>query len=242
MIAVLVNAGAVLLGGLIGTLFGKKIKEEVCGLVLKAIGVVVVILGISGVVKAMITVDEAFVISTNYEMILLVCLVLGSIIGGLVNIDAQLTRFGDFVERKINKGKFSAGFVLATVIFCVGAMAIFGSIEAAMGKPTVLYTKAIMDGITAAILASTLGYGVIFSAIPLLLYELLIFGISGFAQDFLLHPDFSNAFCVVGYAILLCIGINFIIDYRKEHIKTANMLPSLFLVIIYYIFALYVFN
>jgi len=231
MVATLVNSLAVILGGILGLSFRRLISKHIWESVLKAVGIVVLIFGIIGVFKSMVFIDDENLLQTRYELLLIICLAVGTFLGEIFKLHKHLTNFGDYLERKLNKGAFSEGFIAASLVFCVGAMAIVGSVNAAIGDPSVIYLKATIDGITAIILASTLGYGVIFSAIPILLYQgsLTLLGIS--LGDFM--PDeFIDVFSMVGYAIVACIGLNFII---KEKIKVANMVPSLILVILYFL-------
>ncbi|MGD9605630.1 MAG: DUF554 domain-containing protein [Bacilli bacterium] len=231
MVATLVNGLAVVIGGIIGLLFRKIIKPHIFDAVLKVVGIVVLIIGLGGVLKEMLVIDNN-TISTQNELLLLISLALGTFIGELLKIDNHLNHFGEFLEKKINRGKFSEGFISASLIFCIGAMAIVGSIHAALNDPSIIYLKAIIDGITAIVLASTLGFGVIFSAIPVLIYQGLITGLGLIFGDFM-PTDFISAFSMVGYAVVACIGLNF---FRTEKIKLANMLPSLIVVIVYYLF------
>ncbi len=230
MVATLINALAIAAGGIIGLLFRKLIKKEIFEAVLKAVGIVVLIIGLAGVLKGMLVIEDN-TLSTQYELLLLISLALGTFLGEILKIDHHLNRFGEYLEKKINKGKFSEGFIAASLIFCVGAMAIVGSISAALGDPSVIYLKAMIDGITAIVLASTLGYGVIFSAFPVLIYQGVITGLGLAFGDFM-PADFVSAFSMVGYAIVACIGLNF---FRTEKIRLANMIPSLLIVILYFL-------
>jgi len=237
MIATVVNALAILLGGLIGLILKSKLKKEMCEALLRTIGIVVIIIGLSGALKSMFVIEQE-ILKTQFELLLLICLSLGALLGTLLKIDGNITKFGNYVEVKLNKGAFSEGFVTSTLIFCVGAMSIFGSVQAAVGDYNVLFLKSAIDGVAAMLLASTLGFGVLFSAISVLIYQGAFTIIALFATDFLTETEFLNAFCLVGYVIVMCIGINFLFDHLNNYkkIKIADMLPSLLLVIIYFIF------
>ncbi|MBP6904206.1 MAG: DUF554 domain-containing protein [Bacilli bacterium] len=232
MVASLVNAIAILGGGFLGLLLKKIIKKEICDSILKAIGIVSLLFGIAGVLRTMFQINpETGAITTNYELILIVTLVLGTMIGELLKIDTHLENLGDAIEKKLGKGSFSLGFVSSTLVFCVGAMAIIGSVNAALGDPTTLYLKSVMDMVTALVLASTLGFGVLFAAIPVLLYQGGLTIAALFLGDFM-SAEFIAVFSMVGYVMVACIGLNFLI---KERIKVANMLPALILVILYFV-------
>ncbi|MGD9887130.1 MAG: DUF554 domain-containing protein [Bacilli bacterium] len=230
MVATLINGLAIVVGGLIGWLFHKLIKPSIFDAVLKVVGIVVLVIGLAGVLKEMLVVENNS-ISTQNELLLLISLAVGTFLGELMKIDFHLNQFGNYLEKKINRGQFSEGFISASLIFCIGAMAIVGSINAALNDPSIIYLKALIDGITAIVLASTLGFGVMFSALPVLLYQGLITGLGLIFGDFL-PLSFISVFSMVGYAIVTCIGLNF---FRTEKIKLANMLPSLVIVIGYYL-------
>ncbi|HKM29466.1 MAG TPA: DUF554 domain-containing protein [Bacilli bacterium] len=232
MVASLVNAIAILGGATLGLLLKKIIKKEIFDSVLKAIGIVVLLFGIAGVLRYMLQVDAVTgVISTSYELILIVTLAVGMMIGELLKIDYHIESLGSKIEKKLNKGSFSLGFVSATLVFCVGAMAIIGSMNAALGDFNTLYLKSAIDAVTAIVLASTLGWGVLFAAIPVLVYQGGLTLAAIFLGDFM-SAEFIAVFSMVGYAMVACIGLNFLI---KERIKIANMLPAMILVILYFV-------
>ncbi len=203
---------------------GGRIKKDICAAVLKVVGFAVFLLGLIGVANSAFYFDR-------FDLLLIISLALGTFIGEALKIDFRLKRFGDYLERKINRGAFSEGFIAATLIFCVGAMAIVGSINAALGDPSIIYLKAAIDGITAMVLASSLGAGVVFAFAPVLLYQGALTGL-GLAFGNFIPAGLIDAFGIVGYAIVGVIGLNFIFG---EKIKAANMLPALALVIILYL-------
>ncbi|MDD3348926.1 MAG: DUF554 domain-containing protein [Bacilli bacterium] len=232
MVASLINALAILGGAFLGLLLKKIIKKEICDSVLKAIGIVVLLFGIAGVLKTMLQVNpETGAITTSYELILIVTLAVGMMIGELLKIDQHIEQLGDKIEAKMGKGSFSIGFVSATLVFCVGAMAIIGSVNAALGDPNTLYLKSAIDMVTSLVLASTLGFGVLFAAIPVLLYQGSLTIAAIYLGNFM-SAEFVAVFSMVGYAMVACIGFNFL---AKERIKIANMLPALILVVLYFV-------
>ncbi len=171
-------------------------------------------------------------IKSQNELLLLICLALGTFVGAILKLDFRLKRLGDNLDQKFKGKRFSEGFIASSMVFLTGAMAIVGSIRSGLGDPELLYLKAAIDGITAIILASTLGYGVLFSATGILIYQggITLFTIR--MGPFLSQP-FISAFSLIGYAILISIGINFIF---KDKIKVINQIPALGLCIIYFIF------
>src|SRR5690554_1960380 len=126
MLATIINFLAIIIGSVVGITLKKFIKEDVTKSVLKAIGIVVFIISVLGVVKHTVTIDEN-IIKTNYELLLIITIALGTFIGEYLDIDKYVNRFGKYVETKFNKSKISEAFIDSTLIFCVGAMAIVGS-------------------------------------------------------------------------------------------------------------------
>jgi len=230
MLGTVVNVIGITVGALLGLLFKSKIKENLIDALLKAIGIVVFVIGIIGVVSNMVYIDGG-AIRTRYELLLLIAIALGTLTGEALKLDTRLNQFGKWIEKKFNTNQFSEGFITASLIFCVGAMAIIGSVESALGEHTTLYLKAAIDAITALVLASTLGFGVIFSGITVFLYQGLITAIAWIFGD-VMSTEFIQSFSMVGYVLVACIGLNFI---RQEKLKLANMLPALLIIIVYYL-------
>ncbi|MBQ8292465.1 MAG: DUF554 domain-containing protein [Bacilli bacterium] len=231
MFAFLVNAGTVILGSIIGLIFKKFIKKETCDSVLKAMGIVVLLIGIIGVIENMITVEEG-ILSSNGTLLLIMAIAIGTFIGEFLKIEDHMNNFALKIEKKVNKGKIAEGFITATLIYCVGSMAIIGSMESAIGNPNTIYLKSALDGITSIALASTLGFGVALSGISVIVYQGLLTLLFYFLGDFM-PSDFITSFSMVGYAMVAAIGFNFLM---KDKIKVGNMLPALIVVIIYHLF------
>ena len=222
MFGVIVNVVAILIGGTVGLLLKKGLNENVKTVVMQAIGLSTIVIGIAGA------------IATENILLLILSLVIGGTIGALLKIDSGLERLGQNIERKFasENGGFAKGFVLATLIYCVGAMAIVGSIEAGVnGDNTTLYIKSILDGVTAIVFTATLGYGVIFSAIPVLLYQGGIVILGKFIEPYL-TDQMINEMSAVGGVIILGIGLS-ILEIKK--IRLGDLLPAIFLPIIYFI-------
>ncbi len=222
----LVNAALILLGGIIGLIFKRAVSKEMEYSVHKATGLAVVIIGICGVLSSMLKTKTDGSISSSGELILVVSLALGTFIGELLKLENRLNKGCKWIERKFGMSNFSAGFITATMIYCVGAMAIVGSInDGLLRDSSTLVTKGILDGITSVVLAASLGYGVLFSAIPILLYQGGMTLLAGLLESVLVGDLLQNI-CMVGYALVMCIGINFLTNGDKK-IKTVNMLPAL---------------
>lgn len=214
MIGVIVNTVAVLIGGGIGLLFKKGIPTRIIDSVMKIMGAVVLSMGIRGIFKG------------ENSMVLLVSIVLGTIVGELIDIDARITKLGERIETKIGTGAsgFTQGFVTSTLLFCVGAMAIVGSIQAGtIGDNSTLFAKSVLDGVSAVMLAATLGVGVLASATCVLILEGGIALLAGFLVPVLTSVMIAEMTCV-GSLMIIVLGLNTmdITDY-----KVANCLPSL---------------
>lgn len=230
MTGTFVNCAAVIAGGSIGLLLKKGIKDSYTESVQRVLGLAVFIIGINGVISNMMSVAEGK-ISSSGELLLVAFLVIGTLIGELLKLDDRFKSFCGKIESKMKKGGFASGFVNGTLLFCIGAMAIIGSINDGLsGDSSVLFVKSALDFVSAIIFGATLGFGVIFSFIPLFVYQggitLLASSLSG-----LLQGEVLEQICFVGYAIIMAIGLNFLL---KDKFKTLNMLPSVFLPIVYH--------
>ena len=227
-----VNVAGILLGSLIGLLLKKGIPERVNQAILKVQGLAICVIGLNGVIAAMFTVNPATgKLSDAGGLLLLVSLVLGCLIGELCRLDDHLNRFGLFVEGRIRSKGFAKGFVTATLFFSIGAMSIIGPINDGLtGDSSILYIKTTLDFTTSIVLASALGAGVAFSAVPVFLAQgtvaLLARHISPFITDSLL-----SIICMVGFSIVLIIGTNLLCDTK---VKTANLLPALLVAVCYH--------
>ncbi len=225
-----INAAAVLLGGTIGLLFKKCIRQEMNEAVNKALGLAVLVIGLNGIVANMFSVQQEQIGSSG-ELLLIFSLVVGAIVGTLLRIEDRLNTLGDRLEKKYHLTNFSAAAVNATLLFCVGAMAIVGSLNDGLtGDSQVLIVKSALDFTASIVLAAGMGVGVLFSAIPLVIYQggisLAAGTLTGLLQGELLRQVSS-----VGYVMILCIGINFLFPKK---IKVADFLPGLLVPVIWY--------
>lgn len=223
LLGTIVNAGAIVLGSLIGMLAKKAIPQRMGDLIMTAIPIVVMVLGVQ------------FSIASKNILIVIVSLVIGAIIGELIDIDKKLEVFGNNVQLKMkgNDSNFSAAFVSTTLIYCVGSMAILGSIESGInGNHTILYTKALMDGISAVFFASTLGAGVLFSSISVFIYQGILTILAGYVSPYLSSTVVTEMSATGG---ILLIALAFTILGIKK-IKVANLLPAIFLPIVIMLF------
>jgi len=226
------NVAGIVLGALIGVALKKRMPQKVTGPIMKALGAGIVIIGINGILIAMIKADpETGALTESGGLLLLISLVVGCIIGELIHIDGRISDLGKKMEAKFNADGLAKGFVTASLIFCVGALAVIGAIEDGLrGDPGVLLTKTLLDFTTSIVLAASLGIGVALSALPVFILQggtsLLAGAVSPFITEQLL-----DMFCMVGYALVLIVGVNFIAETK---IKVANLLPALIIPILYY--------
>jgi len=232
MFGTIVNVATVIAGGLIGMLLKKGIKNEIMDNVMKAEGVAVLIIGMSGVFTNMLSVGEDGKIVESGGLILLISLALGTLIGELIRLDDRINGLGNWVEKRVKTDGFAKGFVSAFIIFCVGSMSIIGAVNDGLsGDSSILIVKSTLDFITAMVLASAMGIGVVFACVPLFMYQGLISLFASFIKPVIeAYPDMMIQFSMVGYAIIMCIGINFIVGPK---IKTANLLPAMLVPVLY---------
>jgi uncharacterized protein len=218
LLGTLVNGLLIVIGTLLGKLL-HRIPESMKGTVMYAIGLAVIVLGLQMGFK-----------SDNF-LIVILSLVLGAVIGEWLGLEDKLNAVGNWLERKIGsngQGSISQGFVTATLIFVIGAMAIIGALDSGIrGDHDVLYTKSIIDGFTALILTTTLGIGVIFSAIPVVLYEGLIALFATQIDRFVpqaLMDQFILEMTAAGGVMIFAIGLNLT---GLTKIRVANLLPGI---------------
>ncbi len=219
------NAFAIIIGSFIGVFLKDRFKESYKDIIMSSIGLAVLVIGISGAIK------------TENMLLVVISLVIGSILGEWFKIENKLENIGKFIEGKVGSGtsNISNGFVTASLIYCVGAMAIVGALESGLtGNNQTLFVKAILDGVTSIIFSSTLGIGVAFSSISVLVYQGLITLTANTMKIFLTDPVITEM-SAVGGVLIMGIGVN-LLGLKK--IKIGNMLPAIFIPIIYYIFSL----
>lgn len=189
-------------------------------------------IGISGALEKMFTVQGSG-LSADGTMMCAVSLAAGAVIGEWLNIERRFVKFGDWLRKKSGRekdSKFIDGFVMTTLTICVGAMAVIGPLQDGLaGDPSMLYTKAILDGIIVAIFSAAFGVGAVFSAIPLLLFQGSITLLARGIQVFLTTP-MIDSMSMLGSMLIFCVGVNMIFPVK---IKVANLLPSLVIVILY---------
>ena len=232
MTGTIVNVIAIVAGSLVGMLFKRGIPERINTAVIKVVGIAIIVVGLNGVLTSMLTVGAGGKLEADGTVILLISLVIGCIIGELLKIEDRINKASLAIERKLKADNFAKGFVTASLIYVIGAMSIVGAInDGLMGDSTLLFTKAMLDGITSIILASTFGVGVLFAAVPVFIYQGAISMLARFIAPYATDEPI-RLISMVGYALVMTIGFNFLVDTK---IRVANLLPALAVPIIYYV-------
>ena len=236
MLAVFVNCGAVILGSIIGLLFSKKFSDELSDMIQTAAGIITIVIGLQMAFKY------------DSVVILTLSLIIGGILGYLMDIDGKILKLGCFLEKLVSKKNgestdnsslesknknFAYAFLNSSVLFCVGAMSIVGSFKAGIEKDyTIIFTKSILDGFMAISFAAAMGVGTAFSTLVILVYQGCLTLLSGFLQPYVSDLLISEV-SACGGAIIVMIGIN-LIGLKK--IKTANFIPALVVEILFVVF------
>ncbi len=229
MTGTIVNTLSIIAGSLVGLLLRGGIQERYSQTIMHAIGLAVLLIGLK----------TAF--ETDAILVVILSLAIGSILGELIRIEDRLERLGNWMGSRFsgdNKG-ITKGFVSASLLFCVGAMALVGSMESGLtGNHQTLFAKSILDGIASILLASTLGIGVLFSAVAVFVYQGFITLTASFLKPFLLSEVVSQM-SAVGGLLIVAIGLG-LLEIKK--IKIGNMLPAIFMPLVYqvlkYLYAL----
>ncbi|GIQ67825.1 DUF554 domain-containing protein [Xylanibacillus composti] len=226
----IVNTAAIILGGLLGSLL-PRVSEGVRRTVIQGLGLALMVLGVT------------MALETANILIVIASLVLGGLMGEWMKLEDRLHRLGAWLEQTVQrftrtktgegKGSIAEGFVTATLVYCIGAMAILGALDGGLRQDhTILYTKSMLDGVSAVIFASTLGIGVIFSSIPVFLYQGSIALAASFIYLFVSETQMLGLIAevtAVGGVLIVGIGLN-ILEIKK--INVANLLPSLLIAIV----------
>ena len=217
-VGAIVNASGIALGGLVGLAFGSRLPERVRTIVFQGLGLCVLVIGFK------------MALSTQNPLIVIFSIVIGSVIGELLRLEARLVRVGDWLKQRLKSSNplFTDGMVNASVLFCIGAMAIIGSFDEGLrGDRAVVLSKAIIDSFAALAMASAYGLGVLFSALPVLIYQGSLTLLAGSLQQWL-DPATMTELTAVGGTLIIGIGLNML---EITHISLSNMLPSLLVVV-----------
>lgn len=222
MLATFINVILVLIGGTVGLLFKSKINENFSKAIVTGLALCVLVIGIQSSVQ------------TQNMTLVIISIVIGTAIGEALKIEDHIYGFGDKLKQKFSNGdtaNFAEGFLSASLLFCVGSMAIMGSMEAGINKDySIIISKSVIDGITAISLAATLGIGVLFSAAFVFVYQGAITVVAMFAGNFM-SEIMINEMSAVGGLLIIALAIN-MMDIKK--IRAGNMIPAIFVPLVYY--------
>jgi uncharacterized membrane protein YqgA involved in biofilm formation len=213
----LVNVAAIVAGATLGLAIGRRLSNRVRGTLMAGLGLAVLMLGLQ------------LALQSRQPLIVIGSLIGGGLLGEMVGIEARLEGFGKSLQRRFaGAGPVAEGFVTASLLYCVGAMAIMGSLQDGLGgKPTILYAKSALDGIASVALASTLGIGVLLAAIPVALYQGSMTLAAGLAKTLLTDPVIIEMNAVGG---LLIVGIALdLLGIRR--LPVGNLLPAIFIAV-----------
>jgi hypothetical protein len=226
MIGTIVNTIAIIVGGILGLIIKGRFTKRFQEIVSQATGMAVLFIGASGAIKQLLDPD-------CNAVLFVVSLVIGGLIGEAIDIELRLKKLGDRLESLCgdNSG-VSKSFVSASLLFCVGTMSILGAIQSGLQHDyATLYTKSILDGVTAIIFASTLGFGVLFSAVSVFLYQGAITLAAAFVEPYI-TADILRELSLVGGILITALGID-MLGIRK--MRVGNLLPAVFVPVVYYI-------
>lgn len=229
----IINVIGILLGGLIGINFKKLITQRIQDTLIKANGICVLFLGISGTLEKMLYIENNQIHSTGAIM-MIISMSIGAFIGEIINIDDKMEQFGQYLKEKSGNAKdqlFVEGFVTASLTVCIGAMAIVGAIQDGIsGNYSTLVTKAILDFIIICVMSASLGKGCIFSAIPVAILQGSVTLLATFIEPIMTTAALTNL-SLVGNVLIFCVGVNLI--WSNSRIKVANMLPAIIVAVIW---------
>jgi len=230
MLGTIVNSLAIIGGCLVGLIVKGRLTEKVSTTIMNGLALCVLYIGISGALKGQDTLQ------------IIICIAIGALVGEMIDFDKRLNDLGDMIEKKINNKKknnssekisISEGFVTSSLLFCVGAMAVVGSLESGLrGDHSTLFAKSILDGVSSIIFSSSLGIGVMLSSLAILIYQGSITLLAGGLSTVLTETVISNM-SAVGSLLIVGLGFNML---GVSKIKVANLLPAIFIPIIFGLF------
>lgn len=226
----IINVAAIVIGGLLGALFGKLLKEQHQDALCKICGICTLFIGISGALEGMLTVTDGKVQSGG-SLLIIGCLAIGTFVGELLDLEGLLERFGNWLKIKTGNSKdktFVEGFVTASLTVCIGAMAVVGAIEDGLtGDYSILLTKSILDLIIILVMTGSMGKGCAFSAIPVGIFQGTFTVLAVLIKPIITAAAMANL-SLVGSILIFCVGVNLV--WGKK-VRVANMLPSIVLAV-----------
>jgi len=230
----LVNAVTVTVGTTAGLLLKNGLPHRFEQTIKQALGLCTFFIGAGGAICGLVSAENG-VLSTKHTMLLVLSMVIGALVGELLDIERKLDEFGTLVQRKFSHGsedsKFVEGFVAASLLFCVGAMSIVGSLEDGLnGDPSILIAKAILDGVASVVFSASLGKGVYLSVLPVLVYQGGITLLARFIRPWMTDELISQMSCI-GSVLIFAIGFNLMFDKK---VKVGNLLPAVLIPVVFF--------
>lgn len=222
MLGTIINVAAILAGSALGVALHGGMSQRFRDTIMQGLALCVLLIGVLGAIE------------TANTMIVIFSVVLGGLVGEGINIEKRLDTIGEAAQRLFTRGNggsstFARGFVTASLVYCVGAMAIMGSLNSGLrGDHATLIAKSILDGVSAVVFASTLGPGVALSALAVFLYQGAITLLAQFLAP-LLTAELVTEMSAVGGLLIVGIGVNL---FEKLHVKVGNLLPAIFMPVI----------
>ena len=228
----IINTSAIVAGGLLGLLFKNLLTKSMEDTLLKASSVCVLFIGIGGAMSQMLKITDGALI-TSGSMMLIICFVLGGLVGELLNIEGAFERFGAWLRKKTHNESdsgFLSGFIHASLTVCIGAMAIVGSIQdGLLGDASLLCAKAALDAVIILVMTASMGKGCIFSAIPVAILQGSVTLLSRVIAPVMTDAAIASL-SFTGSVMIFCVGVNLI---WGKTIKVANLLPTLVFAVVY---------
>ena len=222
-----INVFAIIFGGIIGLIGGKFLTEKIRQTLQISCAISVIFIGLSGTLSKMFQIKNDGTIQTGGEILLIVSLIVGGLIGEIIDIDKKFEDFGVWLKKKSgNEGdtKFVDAFVTASLTVCIGAMAIIGAINDRLFQdPTILIAKSALDLIIILVMTAGLGKGCIFSCVSVGIFQGAITFFAGFIEPFMTEIALKNLSCV-GNVLIFCVGVNLMFENK---IRVANLLPAI---------------
>lgn len=229
MIGVGINVVAIIVGSGLGLLLRRGMKQAVADTVMNGLGLCVLLIGITGALQ------------TQNTLLVILAMVTGGTVGAILNLEKRMNQLGAFTQRKLTRqpgpehgdggNSFAQGFVTASLVFCVGAMAVVGALDSGIrGDHSTLIAKSALDGVAAMLFTGSMGIGVMLSAVPVLVYEGIIALLGNVAAPFL-SDVVVREMSAVGGLLIVGIGLNMLLN---KEIKVANLLPAIFVPVLYF--------
>ena len=230
-VGTIVNSAGIVLGGIVGLLFGRFLKERLQEGLYMACGVSVLFIGIAGAMEGMLRIQDGH-LSSGQALMVVICLALGALVGELIDIEARFEAFGEWLKQKTGNAKdknFVNGFVTASLTVCIGAMAIVGAIQDGISHDwSILATKTVLDFVIIIVMTCSLGKGCMFSAIPIFFFEGAVTLLAALIRPLMTEAALANL-SLVGSILIFCVGLNLV--WGKK-IRVANLLPSIVFAVI----------